>query len=29
LIYNCVTLEQELTPPETCPAGDSVGGGNR
>jgi cytochrome d ubiquinol oxidase subunit I len=29
LIYNCVTLEQELTPPETCPAGDSIGGGNR
>ena len=27
LIYNCVTLEQELTPPETCPAGDSLGGG--
>lgn len=26
LIYNCVTLEQELTP-ETCPAGDSIGGG--
>src|ERR687886_167474 len=26
LIYNCVTLEQELTPPETCPAGDSMGG---
>src|SRR4051812_47217107 len=27
LIYNCVTLQQELTPPETCPAGDSIGGG--
>ena len=27
LIYNCITLEQELTPPETCPAGDSLGGG--
>ncbi len=26
LIYNCVTLEQEITP-ETCPAGDSIGGG--
>jgi cytochrome d ubiquinol oxidase subunit I len=26
LIYNCVTLEQELTPPETCPAGDSIAG---
>src|ERR671915_1712238 len=25
LIYNCITLEQELTPPETCPAGDSLG----
>lgn len=24
LIYNCVTLSQELTPPETCPAGDSI-----
>ena len=28
LIYNCVTLEQELTPPETCPAGDSIAGRN-
>ena len=27
LIYNCITMEQELTPPETCPAGDSLGGG--
>src|SRR5918912_3703163 len=27
LIYNCITLEQELTPPETCAAGDSLGGG--
>jgi cytochrome bd ubiquinol oxidase subunit I len=27
LIYNCVTMEQELTPAETCPAGDSLGGG--
>jgi cytochrome bd ubiquinol oxidase subunit I len=29
LIYNCITLEQELTPAETCPAGDSLtrGGG--
>jgi cytochrome d ubiquinol oxidase subunit I len=27
LIYNCVTLEQELTPAETCAAGDSLGGG--
>ena len=27
LIYNCITLQQELTPPETCPAGDSLGGG--
>src|ERR671913_367139 len=27
LIYNCITLEQELTPPETCPAGDSIGAG--
>jgi cytochrome bd ubiquinol oxidase subunit I len=27
LIYNCVTLEQEITP-ETCPAGDSIGGVN-
>jgi cytochrome d ubiquinol oxidase subunit I len=27
LIYNCITLEQELTPPETCPAGDSLGAG--
>ena len=27
LIYNCVTLDQELTPPESCPAGDSIGGG--
>jgi cytochrome bd ubiquinol oxidase subunit I len=26
LIYNCVTLEQELTPAETCAAGDSLGG---
>ena len=26
LIYNCVTLDQELTPPETCPAGDSIAG---
>ncbi|CAA9449189.1 MAG: Cytochrome bd terminal oxidase subunit I [uncultured Rubrobacteraceae bacterium] len=25
LIYNCVTLEQELTPAETCPAGDTIG----
>ena len=25
LIYNCITLEQELTPPESCPAGDSIG----
>jgi cytochrome bd ubiquinol oxidase subunit I len=25
LIYNCVTLEQELTPPESCPAGGSIG----
>ena len=25
LIYNCITLEQELTPPESCPAGDSMG----
>jgi cytochrome d ubiquinol oxidase subunit I len=24
LIYNCVTLEQELTPPETCPAGETI-----
>jgi cytochrome d ubiquinol oxidase subunit I len=28
LIYNCVTLEQELTPAEQCPAGDSIGGGS-
>src|SRR5918912_900815 len=28
LINNCITLEQELTPPETCPAGDSLGGGS-
>src|SRR5918998_824469 len=27
LIYNCITMEQELTPPETCPAGDSIGAG--
>ena len=27
LIYNCITMEQELTPPETCPAGDSLGAG--
>jgi cytochrome d ubiquinol oxidase subunit I len=27
LIYNCVTLEQELTPPEHCAAGTSLGGG--
>jgi cytochrome bd ubiquinol oxidase subunit I len=27
LIYHCVTLQQELTP-ETCPAGDSIGGGS-
>jgi cytochrome d ubiquinol oxidase subunit I len=27
LIYNCITLQQELTPAETCPAGDSLGGG--
>jgi cytochrome d ubiquinol oxidase subunit I len=27
LVYNCITLEQELTPAETCPAGDSLGGG--
>ena len=27
LIYNCITLEQELTPPETCPAGNSIGAG--
>jgi cytochrome d ubiquinol oxidase subunit I len=26
LIYNCVTLEQELTPAESCPAGGSLGG---
>jgi cytochrome d ubiquinol oxidase subunit I len=26
LIYNCITLEQELTPPGTCPAGDTIGG---
>jgi cytochrome d ubiquinol oxidase subunit I len=26
LIFNCVTLEQELAPPETCPAGESIGG---
>ena len=26
LIYNCITLEQELTP-EQCPAGDTIGGG--
>ncbi len=25
LIYNCITMEQELTPPESCPAGDSIG----
>ncbi len=25
LIYNCVTLEQELMPAKTCPAGDSIG----
>ena len=25
LIYNCITLEQELTPPGSCPAGDSIG----
>jgi cytochrome d ubiquinol oxidase subunit I len=25
LIYNCVTLDQELTPAETCPAGDTIG----
>src|ERR671927_1017945 len=29
LINNCVTLEQEPAPPETCPAGDSIGGGRR
>jgi cytochrome bd ubiquinol oxidase subunit I len=28
LIYHCVTLQQELTP-ETCPAGDSIGGGGQ
>jgi cytochrome d ubiquinol oxidase subunit I len=27
LIYNCITLNQELTPAESCPAGDSLGGG--
>ena len=27
LIYNCITMEQELTPPETCPAGNSIGAG--
>jgi cytochrome d ubiquinol oxidase subunit I len=27
LVYNCVTLEQELMPAESCPAGDSIGGG--
>ena len=26
LIYNCITLQQELTPPKTCAAGDSLGG---
>ena len=26
LIYHCVTLEQELAPSETCPAGESIGG---
>ncbi len=26
LIYNCVTMEQELTPAESCPAGDTIGG---
>ncbi|HVF00056.1 MAG TPA: cytochrome ubiquinol oxidase subunit I [Rubrobacteraceae bacterium] len=25
LIYNCITLEQELTPAEQCPAGDTIG----
>src|SRR5918992_8969 len=25
LIYNCITLEQELTPPGSCPAGDTIG----
>jgi cytochrome d ubiquinol oxidase subunit I len=29
LIYNCITLEQELTPPETCAAGNSLGGGGQ
>lgn len=28
LIYNCVTLEQTLTPPETCPAGDTIARGS-
>ena len=28
LIYNCITLEQELTPAEQCPAGDTIGGGS-
>ncbi len=25
LIYNCITMEQELMPAEVCPAGDSIG----
>ncbi|HZG63763.1 MAG TPA: cytochrome ubiquinol oxidase subunit I [Rubrobacteraceae bacterium] len=25
LIYNCITMEQELTPAEQCPAGDTIG----
>jgi cytochrome d ubiquinol oxidase subunit I len=28
LIYNCVTMEQELTSAESCPAGDTIGGGS-
>src|SRR5919202_28901 len=27
LIYNCITLEQEITP-TSCPAGESIAGGN-
>jgi hypothetical protein len=29
LIYNCITLSQELVPPETCPAGDTIARGVR
>jgi cytochrome d ubiquinol oxidase subunit I len=28
LIYNCITVEQNLMPAETCPAGDSLSGGS-